>query len=410
MKKRLILVLAALALVSTSLAQVQLDFWVWVAGDLTQQLADTYSEQNPGVKVNVREIVSTTYDAVLQTAMQGGQGPDVILARPNPILSEYAKAGMFMRVDEVIPDVFSYPKVLIDSVSYDGGVYAVPSALQTLQVFYNKDIFNQYGLTVPKTQAELLQAAQKLSAAGVTPFFVPGKEGWALNILPEVIGVSFLGPEFIQGLLAGKHHFTDPEFVSLLEFIKELSPYFQRNFSAANYNDMATAFSFGEAAMVFDGSWMPTNYLSNNPDLALGTFPWPPKTAGQQAYIYAYSDGGVAVNAASKHRDEAVAFVTWLASKEGNQQRALLLEQIPAHKDVEIDAAAHPNIAMLRNLLANYGAPYIFDVASPFDEGNPSVTSIMIPGVQGLFTDQLSAEALAQDVQNGLSQWYKPLQ
>lgn len=394
----------------TSFGKVTLSFWVWGPGDLASKAVAYYNKTSTTTVVKVRGIVSTSYDAALQTAMQGGEGPDLMLARPNPVTAEYAKAGMFLRVDNLISRIKDFPKVLVDSVSYRGKLYAVPSAIQTLQIYYNKDIFEEYNLKVPHTWAELMNIAKTLKSHGITPFFATGKEGWALNIIPEVIGATYLGPNYIKELIDGKKSFTDSRFVGLLKLINSLKPYFQKNFMASSYADQARAFAFGKVAMVFDGAWMPIYYLQNNPNLKMGVFPCPPFKEGNKSYIYIYSDGGIAVNAHSKHVKEAVDFLKWFSSVKGNEIWSKTLGIIPSNPKVKVDPKSEPYVYMMKELLDNYALPYTFDYGSPFDAGKPSITSILIPGLQGMLDGQITPEQLAQQIQKGVQQWYKPFQ
>ena len=58
------------------------------------------------------------------------------------------------------------------------GIYGVPYALNASGVIYNKDIFEELGLSIPKTWDEFLGLAQAVQDNGITPFYFTLKESW----------------------------------------------------------------------------------------------------------------------------------------------------------------------------------------------------------------------------------------
>ncbi len=52
-------------------------------------------------------------------------------------------------------------------------------------MIYNKDIFAQYGVAVPTTWDEFLQACETFKANGVTPIYGTFKDGWTSTRAPS---------------------------------------------------------------------------------------------------------------------------------------------------------------------------------------------------------------------------------
>ena len=80
-------------------------------------------------------------------------------------------------------------------------------------IFYNKKIFADHGIAVPTTFAELTAAADKLKAAGVTPFTASGKTGWTISRWIGALLFRALGPTPCRTSSAGKAKLTDPQYV-----------------------------------------------------------------------------------------------------------------------------------------------------------------------------------------------------
>lgn len=52
----------------------------------------------------------------------------------------------------------------------------------------------------------------------------------------------------------------------------------------------------------------------------------------------------------------------------------------------------------------------LFRIRSPFDQGDPAISTLLHPLMQGLLGDQVTPEEVAQQLQEGLAQWYEPFQ
>ena len=65
-----------------------------------------------------------------------------------------------------------------EPMTKDGKVYGMPMNLEGWGYIYNKDLFEQAGITeLPKTYAQLEDAAKKLEAAGITPLLMLIRNG-----------------------------------------------------------------------------------------------------------------------------------------------------------------------------------------------------------------------------------------
>src|SRR5690606_37877703 len=63
----------------------------------------------------------------------------------------------------------------------DGRQSALPYSIMVASVIYNKTLFAENGIEVPKTWDELIAAADTLQAAGVTPFYATLKDDWTVG-------------------------------------------------------------------------------------------------------------------------------------------------------------------------------------------------------------------------------------
>src|SRR5699024_5900222 len=110
-------------------------------------------------------------DTILKTGLNDDNGPDVAQLRSYGLLQPLAEAGSLVPLEEVVPDLATFPKDVLDGArgEKDGKVYGVPFAIQTMNVMYNKDLFAKNGISVPTTWGEMTAAFDKLKKAGVIP-------------------------------------------------------------------------------------------------------------------------------------------------------------------------------------------------------------------------------------------------
>ncbi|PIP26320.1 MAG: hypothetical protein CO140_03425 [Candidatus Moranbacteria bacterium CG_4_9_14_3_um_filter_40_7] len=170
-----IFILLALALVSgcgckgKSVKQYDLPLEVWGLfddSDVFSDIFDTYTKINPNIShITYRKFASDTYKKDLLEALASGQGPDIFLIShtwlpgfldktypaPDAILNEQRFRNNF--VDAVISDFL-----------FEGKVFAVPLTVDSLGLYYNKDLFNEAGITAPpQNWEEFVEDCRKLS-------------------------------------------------------------------------------------------------------------------------------------------------------------------------------------------------------------------------------------------------------
>lgn len=387
--------------------------WTWRTQDqeVWQKAQDALQKTVSGLKLEVSPSQATQYDARVNTAMQGGQGPDIITTRAGAsYFKPFADAQMFVPLTNVVPGLKDIPKATLNQLTYQNDVYAVPFAKQVSYWYYNIDTFQKHNLSVPKTWQELVQTLEALKSAGETVHFTPAREGWALGLYVDSVGGTFLGDDWCGQLIRGEKTFTDPKFVQLMTRLKDLQPFFQKDYTGNNVNDMTQAFQTGSAATILHGGWVGKTFGDGNPNLKWDVFLTPPDEAGGKQYSYVFLDGGYAVNNASKVKDVALEVVKFAATKDYGQiftDSTAEMSGIPGvqapttnqHLQKELDLASE-----------KYQLTNLFRIRSVLNDGNPGVYTLMNPLLEGLWANQVTPEDFSKQVQAGVAQWYPPFQ
>jgi raffinose/stachyose/melibiose transport system substrate-binding protein len=279
----------------------------------------------------------------------------------------------------------------------------VPFASQTQLVIYNKALFDANGIAEPQTWDELVAASQKLKDAGVIPFANGTATAWQNETVTFGLGSSLMGKDFYDELMAGTTDFTDERFTGALAAVADVAAqYFPDGFIGLDYPSAQQLFSSGMAGMFIGGSYELATFKTQNPDIELGVFAAPGKTAEDEKLVGLYFDGGYAANAAGASKDASLKFLNYLASKEFGQAFADTLSNISTVPGVTFD---NPLLAEV-NELNQSSIPYL--MLAHFRYGEPS-GSVLIQGeMQKLFSGQTTPEAIGTTLTEGLAAWYEP--
>jgi multiple sugar transport system substrate-binding protein len=130
----------------------KLEIWgLFDDSDTFYGIFDEYKKNNPNVSdINYKKLSPDTYKKELVEALASGQGPDIFLIQNTWFPSFQDK------ITPVTPDILTEQKFRNDFVDVaaadfvdQGKIYAVPLSVDTLGLYYNKDLFNQAGITTP---------------------------------------------------------------------------------------------------------------------------------------------------------------------------------------------------------------------------------------------------------------------
>lgn len=406
---RTIALVLAGAFLATSVAQTNLTFWSWRTEDVAayEKFIAAFHAQNPDINVTFTPYLNTEYNTIVATALQGGGGPDIVHLRAYGGMESLASAGYLTRLDGKVSALDGFDKgILLGATNRaDGGVYGVPFALQTVQVLYNKAMFEKLGLSEPTTWAEFLAVGDALKASGVYALANGAKEPWSLETMFGGVAPTFYGcTPFFEEITAGKTNFLDPRFTGALQRMLDLRPYMADNYMGVAYTDMQTLFAFEQAGMLIGGSYELGNMASLNPDLQIGSFAVPADEAGKSCISY-YVDGSYGVNAASKHQAEALKFIEFLASQEYGQMFTDTLQQISA---VPGTTPTSKPLAEMVELMNEQGTPYLLLTAFRF--GQPSGSTLLQNEMQAAMAGDKSVTDVAGNIQRGVAEWFTPFQ
>jgi raffinose/stachyose/melibiose transport system substrate-binding protein len=190
-------------------------------------------------------------------------------------------------------------------------------------VYYNKDIFDRLGLSVPATYAEFITICKTLQANGIVPlvfsFQTAGRVGHlfqAMNVAWTLDGVD----RFVKVMNGSGTVSGEPVFRLLAERMGEVVSYGNADAFALPDTGMWEVFANGGAAMCITGSYARGTILLANSNLSMGVFPIP-NDSPETTTLLTGIDAALCVSASAgpQEREAALAFLEFLSRPENAQ-------------------------------------------------------------------------------------------
>lgn len=325
---------------------VTITMWAWTSNE--NYSIEAFEKAYPNIHVEWSNVGSgsTEYTKVLTCTTAGKGLPDVIMCEYTyaPQFMEY---GSFQPVNKWIPDSFYkafFPAMSLKWTSMDGKIYGTPQDSGAMIMVYRKDIFDKYGLTVPKTWDEFAQNAIKLHKANPNISFSTFPNNWVL----WPIGIVWQAGGRLFDYADGKWYvdFTNPTAEKVLNYwqrlINEKAVKVDMWWTADWYKEL----NDGKVATVICGAWFPEWLQLNSPKTKglwrVAPMPqWDPSNPQNGAM----GGSGFYVSSQSKHPEAAAIFVLWLNSHEESLANLHEHSQLPVLvSDVFTDKVA-PKLA-----------------------------------------------------------------
>ncbi len=148
-------------------------------------------------------------------------------------------------------------------IRFGDDIMAIAFMVNAQHLFYRTDIFEEHGIAVPTTYAELLEAAAKLKAAGIEhPYGAAFGNSWELA--NEYVNLLLANGGQLFDPLTSEAAFESQEAVEALKLLGQLFEYMSPNSMSMDFGDVKRQLQQGDVAMaILWGDQAPT---MDNPD------------------------------------------------------------------------------------------------------------------------------------------------
>ncbi|WP_019004678.1 ABC transporter substrate-binding protein [Cohnella laeviribosi] len=392
-------------------------FWHYLNDrhDLLVGMANDFKSQT-GIEVDVQlfggdgfkqKIIASAQTNSLPDLMTyfGGAGDLAKLIETKSVMELGGKMGdTFKKFPESVVKAYSYREGNPFNVK-DYGTYAVPMDTNNMQFIYNKDLFAQAGITEPpQTWEQLLQAVDKLNAAGITPF-ATGIGSWVIGPMAAPYEFAYLGEEKLIRVKEGKEPLIGSGYENVLKIFEDLYKHkaFAEGIATMDLPKAEQMFVNGEVAMIFDGSWAIGVFNQMDPNFQHYDVFMPPKPADAAHEVKITGGIGVplVVSQKTKHQDAVLKFVDYLVAKEQQQKYAEKSFNLPAN--MEAAKSEGEMSSALRNF--SLGMQHVYESAGIYP--SPNVDTAMQKGVQLIVIGQSTPDKVLKQMDEALQKALK---
>ena len=226
-----------------------------------QDIAQQYQEENPDLDFNFEvESISdrTAYLQKLKILAASDELPEWFDSDPDTWFADIVADGKAYSFDDLYKELGMYDQIFEISKEYarlsDGSLNLMTLQCNTEYFFYNKDLFEQAGITeTPKTFDELLEDCKILQDADILPITMGGD--WPILRYFAQIPFRMTGNTYIENAVSGEGSFGEEAGLKGAQFIQDIAQYFQEGWSSADYDTMIDLFASGQAAIMYNGTW-----------------------------------------------------------------------------------------------------------------------------------------------------------
>ena len=229
----------------------------------------------PNITVNQVHQQNDNYKQQLVVAMSSGQAPNMYIHWGGGPMAEYYKSGFANDITDMYAK-YDHPDFVDAAVAqstYDGKMLAIPfGGLSGCDIFYNKTIFKENGLEVPKTIDELETVCAKLKEKGIVPFSLANASKWTGSMYYMYLVARHSGNAEFDAAYTQENggSFTSDAFVyagtKIQDWVKKgYFPDGVNSLTADDNQDRALLYD-GSAAMMLHGSWQVAGIKTDNED------------------------------------------------------------------------------------------------------------------------------------------------
>ena len=409
--KKLALVLLLVSLLgalgsNSAIAQDETDILVWslgYSGDYNDTLVERFNEATDDVNIVYEDVLTGTFtenNQKVRIALENEAGPHVLggvdvganlqaLVSTGQVrdLTEYYRASGL--IDRIPPN-------LLSQVTIEGRIYAIPQNMESVGVFYNKDVFAELELEAPADWEAYIDVLEAVKEAGYYGYTMGLAGGWPSALMASMFMYSSAGSEYID-VLSGTQPWTECD--NCLDGLNAFYGMVENGYAnpeplGIDYDQSLDLFYQGINVMVLNGPWFIDASVSAEPDFEIGFFYLPAVNPNTDIKTLG-GIGGSLIIAEYADVDAAFKVVDWLTTEDVAVQALREVSVLPA-----FSITVPEDIDPLTYQIASETAANVDKIGFwPVTYLPPKVFGDMNQIVQGMIGGMLTPEELLSEMQ-----------
>ncbi|WP_445449189.1 extracellular solute-binding protein [Enterococcus lactis] len=368
--------------------------------DYINEIKDTFEKEND---VKIKLVEKDMFDQLESLALDGpaGKGPDVMMAAYDRI-GALGQQGHLAEVK--LGNESAYDETDKAQVTYDGKIYGEPAVIETLVLYYNKDLVD----TAPATFKDLEDLSKD------SRFAFESEAGKNTGFLAK-----WTDFYYSYGLIAGYGGYvfgddgTDPSDIGLnnagaVEGISYATDWFQ-NVWPKGMQDIKSAGDFAsqqfmsnKTAAIIDGPWQAQTYKENNINYDVAKIPT--LNNGQPYQPFGGGKGWVVSNYA-KNKDLSQKWLDYVTNQENQEKFFEMVNEIPANQQARETAKAK-NDELTTAVIEQYETAQAMPNIPEMGEVWTGAENLMFDAASGSKTPKESADEAVKTISEAIEQKY----
>ena len=366
-----------------------------------EDIAEEFESTHPNVDIVVENVGDPDYKSKLKVMLGADEAPDIFFSWSGEFAYKFARAGSALDLTQYYEEdpewKDSFVQAALEPFTYEDGIYGVPVRIDAKLMIYNKDLFEEYNVEVPKTYEEFLTVCQTFKDAGITPLAMGNSDPWTACHYISTFN-SMCVPNDVRA--ADNNYktgeFTNDGYVDALHMLKDLNDkgYFTANTNSIDFEVARNDFLTGNAAMTYMQSVEFRRCKENNLNAGAFKIPFPEGEDGD-ANLVTGSPDGFMISKSCEHPEIAIEFLKLMTTKPW-QERMITQLSSPAsvqgiHNEENSDAITLQAVEIYSNA-SGFANWLDADIHS-------KIADVYVPGLQEVIDGTVTPEDLMAEVQ-----------
>jgi raffinose/stachyose/melibiose transport system substrate-binding protein len=383
----------------------------------TTALVDAYTALHPNVTITIEQRPGgSDGDNIVKTRLATGTMDDLFFYNSGSLLQALNPGTTLVDISKE-PFMANVVDSFLPTVSQNGQVFGVPTGTALGGgILYNKKVFAQVGISVPKTWADFEANNDKIKAAGIAPVIATygANSTWTsqLFVLADFYNVAQADPTFAADYTANKAKYaTNPAAMAGFSYLAEgfQKGWYEKNYATTEFEPGLKLLADGKGAQYPMLSFALSTIAADTPTEVndIGFFAQPGADASKNGATI-WMPAGTYIAKTSKNISAAEDFLAFIASPAGvDAINAKVPPQGPyLIKGTTLPANVLPAVNDINAYIQSGNSEPALEFLSPVK--GPSLEQICIAAGTGQMTAAAAAAAYDQDVEKEAKQLNLP--
>jgi raffinose/stachyose/melibiose transport system substrate-binding protein len=319
-------------------------------GAVIEEIYKEFLKTHPGVKIETESYPDQPYQDKMKIYATSRQLPDIFKYWSfSTLLKPLVDEKLVVELKKADFEGKNFIPGALESNIWNDKLYGIPVSGDLWVIYYNKALFDKYGVKVPTTIGELFAAGEVFKKNGLIPISSDGKDSWPFCLLFDNLAVRYTGDvKYPSKAIKREVHFTDAPFVKAATLEQKMAKeLFQADVVTSDYGAARNLFGQEAAAMYMMGSWElglanDTNFSEEfRKNVRAFKIPVIEGEKGTVDEVMAWFGGNYVVNSQSKHPELAMDLLKLIAERMGGllweRQAAFPAQMVKAsEKDTQL--------------------------------------------------------------------------